>query len=318
MKIQARVSEYKRKEVEEICRLIDGYKVMGIVNLEKLPAFNYMKIKYGLRDKVKIKYTKKRLISIAFDIKKDERLSKLKNRLMGIPALIFTNEEPFKLAQILKKSQSNAPAKSGDIVPKDIIISAGPTEFTPGPIIGELGSFGIKTRVEGGKISIISDKLLVKAGEKINEKNASLMSKLKMEPMKIGLNLVLTYENGEVYEGSVLNINLEDYENNIRIAAMESFNLALQISYLTKETIGFLISKAAREGDYLAEKIKFSDIEEQFKHKTSISEEKKDVEKEIKKRIDIVSGISNIDDEMIKKAQDTLKELTTKKIKGEI
>ena len=350
-KPEPHVTDVKRKEVEDIKNLAEKYKVMGVVNLENLPAFDYMKIKNSLRNRVKIKYTKKRLMKIAFD--ENEGLKLLKDRLIGIPVLIFTNEEPFKLAQVLKKSETNAPAKAGDVAPVDIIIQAGPTEFTPGPMIGELGALGIKTKVEGGKVNIVSDKLLVKAGEVINRKNAGLMSKLKLDPMKIGMNLVLTYQDGEILEGAVLNIYVEDYVENIKKATVDGIALAMYLGYVTKETAGPLIAKASLEVNALANKINFFElidkisnekekIEEEYhlgkEANEKINDEEKEVEsgedlnkgevnakdlsihekKEDFRGIDKVSGISDIDEEDMKKAKEYLDKLTSKKLRGEI
>ena len=316
MKPAPHINEAKRKEVEDVKRLLKEYTVLGVVNLQNLPAFNYMKIKYSLRGKIVLKYTKKRFMKIAFDESTDTKLTLLKNYLVGIPALLFTNEDPFRLAQVLKKSKSNAPAKPGDIAPVDIIIPAGPTEFTPGPMIGELGALGIKTQVMEGKIHIKLDKLLVKAGEVITEKNATLMGKLKMEPMSIGFNLVVTYQNGELLEGQVLQVDVEDYENNVSLAVGESMNLALFIGYVSKDTIEQLIMKATREKESL---LHHSSFLKQLEHISKEHHEKKEhiPVTEAHKDIGYV-GIGDINQDMIKKAGDFLKELTDKKIRGEL
>ena len=62
------ITEKKKQEIQEIKKLHSEYKVIGVVNLENLPAFNYMKIKSQLRGKVIIKYTKKRLMKLAFKV----------------------------------------------------------------------------------------------------------------------------------------------------------------------------------------------------------------------------------------------------------
>ena len=257
-KIEPHVTEIKRKEVEDIKKLLNEYMVMAILNLEKLPAFNYMKIKTQLKGGAVIKYTKKRLMKIAFDESGDKGLAKLKDKLTGIPALLYTNHDPFKLFQILKKSKSPAAAEVGDIAPDDIIIQAGPTDFTPGPMIGELGALGMKTKVEGGKIHIREDKFLVAAGMEIDAKSAELMGKMKMEPMSIGLNLVATYQNGEILDRAILDIDLDKYFSNIKIAASESIALAIEVGYITLDTVELLIKKAvigaknlAKEGGFL-------------------------------------------------------------------
>lgn len=335
---KTRVSEKKKKEVEEIKRLIKEYKVLGIVNLDKLPAFNLMKIKSQLKGKILLKYSKKRLIKIAFDESNDQSIKSLKDKLAGIPALIFTNEDPFKLFQLLRKSKSPAPAKAGDIAPKEIIISAGPTDFTPGPMIGELGQMGIKTAVEGGKIVIKLDKLLVKEGEIINTKNAELMSKLKIEPMEIGLNLVLTYGNNEILVRSVLDIDVDKYFEDIRSATGESLSLAIQIGYTTDETIELLIKKAAIEYLGVSSKVDLNQIKEESKTEDSKEKSKTNETKEAKKTVlekeleEKAKFIEETKEEVaieqkdnkevtkdqMKQAEEILKNLVDKKIKGEI
>ena len=105
VEVKAHITEEKKKEVVEIKRLIHEYKVIGIVNLENLPAFNLMKIKSQLKGKLVLKYSKKRLMKIVFSESEDKNIQELGEKLDGIPALIFTNEDPFKLFQLLKITQ---------------------------------------------------------------------------------------------------------------------------------------------------------------------------------------------------------------------
>ena len=72
--------------------------------------------------------------------------------LKGMPALIFTKENPFSLFKTLKKSKTNAPAKANQTAPFDLIVPKGPTSFAPGPVIGELAILGIKSGVEINEI----------------------------------------------------------------------------------------------------------------------------------------------------------------------
>ena len=65
----------------------------------------------------------------------------------------------------MEATKTAAPAKPGDIAPEDILVKAGDTPFKPGPIVGELQKAGIPAAIEGGKIVIKKDKVLVKKGE---------------------------------------------------------------------------------------------------------------------------------------------------------
>ena len=259
--MEAKVAEWKREEVKEIKRLLDEYSVFGIINVENLPSLQLQRLKHNLKNKIYVKMSKKRLINRALDDMKKENFDKVKEEIKGIPALIFTKENPFRLAKLLRQNKSNAPAKPGQIAPMDIYVKAGPTPFPPGPIIGELGQLGIKTEVKEGKVSIRDDKLLVKENEVINAKQADLLSKLKIEPMKIGINLILTYENGEILTKSILEIDDELYVNNVKIAHQEGLNLALAIGYVSKDTISYLIRKASNEISALENLEKIKNIE---------------------------------------------------------
>jgi large subunit ribosomal protein L10 len=248
------ISEVKAKEITEIKRLFKEYKVAGIVNLEGLPTLMLQRIKFSLGDSIFLKPTKKRLISKAIDEMKDlKNIDQIKEKLKGIPALLFTNEDPFILYKKLEKSKASAAAKPGQTAPNDLGVEAGETPFAPGPMIGELGMLGMKTEVKNGKIHIRDEKTLVKEGEEITEQVAGLLAKLGIEPMKVGLNLVLTYEDGEILDKSVLAVDEEEYIANIKAAHSESFALAMHLGIMNSETVKPLITKAQSESLALAD-----------------------------------------------------------------
>src|SRR3989338_3340595 len=188
----AHVAEYKKKIVENIVSLAREYPIIGAVNMENLPAPQLQAIRVQLRGKVDLVMTKKRLMKIALEQLKNEKkgIEKMAEYLIGMPALIFTKENPFKLSRMLQKGKISAPAKAGQTAPKDIYVNKGPTPFAPGPIIGELGMIGIKTSVEAGKVAVKEDSLVVKKGEKIKPKAAEVLTRLGIEPMEAGLDLI--------------------------------------------------------------------------------------------------------------------------------
>jgi len=251
--MKAHVSEAKKKEVELLKQLIQKYKIIGIVDLKDLPSAQMQQIKSQL-DGVLLRVTKKRLIKIAFEDLKDKisGIDKLEEKLLVkqvMPSLIFTNQGSFKLAKALRKGRTSAAARPGQIAPKDIVIPEGPTSFTPGPIIGELGAAGIKAAVEGGKIVVKQESRLVKEGEIISENKASLMAKFGIEPMEIGLNLLCTYEEGIIYDKKILDVDDSVYIEQLKEISRDSVTLAVEVSYYIKDTAELLIKKA-----YLAAK----------------------------------------------------------------
>jgi len=299
------VSQEKKNEVKILKDLMLKYKVISIGDITFLPSKQFQNIRKNIKEKVVIKVTKKRLIKKAIDSLKEKNLKSLEKYLQdAMPVLLFTNEDPFKLYKLLKKSKSKAAAKPGQRAPNDLIIETGPTSFTPGPIIGELGQLGIIASVEGGKISIKKEKVLVKEGELINEKQSSILSKMGIEPMEIGLNLKVVYDNGTIYEKSVLDFDEDKLLNDIRLAHNSAIGLALKISYTTKETIKLLISKAAAQARALNSKLDLK-IEHEIKkeeNKKKVIEQnlkKANFEKDAEKAQEIIQKIK--DEEKIKK-----------------
>jgi large subunit ribosomal protein L10 len=245
----AHVAPYKKEIVAKLCKLIKEYPIIALVDVENLPAKQFQMMREKLRDSVVIIMTKKRLIKIAFEEMKSNKkgLEKMSEHFRGMPCLLLTKESPFKLYAILKKNKSPAPAKAGQIAPKEIIIPAGSTNFSPGPVIGELGALGVKTKVDAGKVAVIQNTTVCKEGATISAPLASMLQRLNILPMEVGLGITAVYDNETIFTRSVLDIDEDKYMTDFIDAASWAFNLAIEISYPTKETMDTLLSKAQRE-----------------------------------------------------------------------
>lgn len=252
-KPKAYISEGKKKEVKELTQLIKEYPIIGIVDMANMPTLQLQRMRDSLRGKVLIHMTKKPLIKIALENSGKPGIEKLIEKIRGMAAVLLTKENPFILANTLKKSKSRAPAKAGQEAPQDIIVPAGSTSFSPGPIIGELSAVGIKAGIDQGKVIIKEDSLVVKAGNKITSKVAGILTRLAIEPMEIGLNLVGVYENGFVFTRDILEVDEEAFLGKIKQCSVEAFNLAFNIAYPTKENIKLLMVKAHRDSNALAD-----------------------------------------------------------------
>ncbi len=248
-------ADWKKRLVQEYEKLIKEYPIIGVVDFRSLPVPQLNSMKAKLRETIVLKGGRKKLFILALkNAAKDKPgVEKLEEFMEdGLPALIFTKENPFSIYNTLQKSKTSAPAKAGQKAPKEIIVPAGQTSFTPGPIIGELGTAGVKAGIEGGKVVIKEDSPVCKEGEIITPMLAGLLTRLGIKPMEIGLNIVALYEKGEIFRKSVLAIDEQEYIDNLTKASRWAFNLAMEAGILTKETSEIMIIKAFNDAKALA------------------------------------------------------------------
>ncbi len=249
MKGAKKIPESKKKAVAEFVTLAKEFPIVGIVDVENLPAKQLQNMREQLRGSIRILMTKKRLMKIILDMAKADKkdIERLSEHLQGMPAMIFTKENPFKLYKKVSENKSSAPAKPGQTATKDIVVPAGPTPFSPGPIIGELGMIRIKTGIVDGKVAIKDDTTVVKKGEVISPTIAGILTRLGIEPMEIGLNVVAVYEDGSIFTRDMLEIDEKEYLDKVAVAAGETYNLAIQLGYATPDTIITLLQKASTD-----------------------------------------------------------------------
>ncbi|MBI4148339.1 50S ribosomal protein L10 [Candidatus Woesearchaeota archaeon] len=253
-KPKAHVAPKKVASVQQLTKLLGEYPVIGVVNMEGMPAPQLQRMRLQLKDKLQIFMTRKTLMLRALDgaKKKNPKLAELAPVMKGIPALLVTKENPFSIYKILQKSKSPAAAKAGQIAPRDLTIPAGPTPFSPGPVISEFSQLGIKTGVEGGKVAVKEPKVVVQEGEQIKPNVASMLTRLGIEPMEIGIDVIALLEGDTLYKKDVLAIDENAFLEQLQTAASSAFNLAIEASIPTKDTIEHLLSTCFRNAKAVA------------------------------------------------------------------
>ena len=228
--------------------LLNKYSMIGLTNLDGISSSVLQKIRKTLRGDTEIKIAKNTLKRIAINkVKaKNPKVGNLFDHINGNTALIFSNKNPFALQKFFNANRVAVAAKAGQKATDDIWVSAGMTEMSPGPVIGEFNSIGIRTSVEAGKVKINNDTKVLSAGELISEGHVSIFSKLGIKPMKMGIALNLALEeSGELLYEKDLNIDVDAILSDLELAYVHAFNLSVGVGYPTKENIGTLIMQAS-------------------------------------------------------------------------
>ena len=241
------IPAYKIERVAQLKEAIITHKTLLIASTNKLPSSQFHEIKKKLRGKADVCVAKKSLVVRAIDATKNTALEPLKKHIVADIALFFSDLDPFALSGLLADNQSPAKAKAGDIAPEDIHVEPGPTDLVPGPAISELSGVGLKVAVEGGKLAIKQPATIAKQGEPIKDNVASVMAKLGIFPMKVGFEPLAAYDSNDkkVYAG--IKIDKKGMLVALRESIGKGRGFAINIKYVSKDTVPYFISKAGLE-----------------------------------------------------------------------
>jgi large subunit ribosomal protein L10 len=239
------ISVAKEKAKKELTELIKNKKTILIASIKNIPSSQYQEIVKKLRGKAIVKVPKKSILFRALNGSGNEAVKELKNHIKESIAILFSDMDAFELAEELASKKSFVKAKAGQESLKDIEVQEGPTELVPGPAITELGALGIQIKIEKGKIHIKESKIIVRKGEKISAVAADIMNKFNIKPFSIGFIPLAAFDTKEEKLYLDIKIDKEETLNKLRTAFSKALGFAVEIEYFSRDTIGFLIRKAA-------------------------------------------------------------------------
>ena len=251
MKPEAFVADWKRTEVSEIQNFVQSAGVVGVVNVTGIGAKQMLAMRESLRALgVKLRMSRNRLLKLALaDAAKTKKGVDQVVDAFGPNqlALLSSDESPFKIFQMLTESQTQAPAKGGEIASYDIILEKGPTPFPAGPIVGDFQNAGFPAAIEKGKIVIRKKHTAVAEGEVISAEVAAALTKLEIYPITVGMQLLGAFDGETFYLSDVLNIDMDEFRSKVQSATGQAFNLAFNTRYFTGSVMQPLLSKAHNE-----------------------------------------------------------------------
>jgi large subunit ribosomal protein L10 len=250
------VSDSKKATVKQLVDLMK-YSTIMVVSIKGLPSRQFQDIKKKLRVNAKIKVAKSNLVKLAMEKAGIPAMKDLEKYVDADCALLFSNEDAFIIAGTLNESKSATKAKAGQIPEEDLYAEAGGTDLIPGPDISALSAVGLKVKVEGGKLAIQARAIICKKGQPITPERAAVLAKLNIIPFKIGIEPVAAYMNGKVYSG--IKVNKEETLGILKNMYAKSIAFAVSLPFVTKESLPFVLGKAASHEAALQSLIKTGD-----------------------------------------------------------
>jgi len=245
------IPEWKREEVDDIVEMIESYDSVGVVAITGIPSRQLQDMRRGLHGTAELRVSRNTLLERALD-EVDEGLEELGEYVSGQVGLIGTNDNPFGLYKELEASKTPAPISAGEVAPNEIVIPEGDTGVDPGPFVGELQNVGANARIDGGSIKVVEDSPVLDAGEEVSADLENVLNELGIEPKEVGLDLRAVFADGVLFEPDELELDVDQYEADIKAAASAGWNLSVNAEYPTAQNASTLLQTASGDAKSLA------------------------------------------------------------------
>ena len=250
--MSSHIPSEKYETVHETVELIKQYEIIAAADLNKVTSAMLQDMRKQLRGRHQFKVVKNTLMRISMEEAGKEGTHEFIDTVSGPNVFLFTNGNPFKIVMELDANKVKVFAKTGDIAMNDIVISAGNTGLSPGPLIGKFGALSVRTRIESGNIWVVQDTTVCKKGEAISEDLADLLQRMGVRAAEMGLSIKAVYEKGDVILGEDLVLDLDSYRTQLEQAIGGAFKVAVEAAYVTPETLPSIIAKAVQQARSVA------------------------------------------------------------------
>lgn len=238
-------AERKQQYFEKLKSYLDKYNKIVIVGADNVGSNQMQRIRQSLRGNAEILMGKNTMVrkvlrEYAESNKKVEPITPLVKNNVGF---VFTNGDLNLVEQKLLAERVGAPAKAGIIAPNDVFVPKGPTGMEPTQT-SFLQALNIASKINKGQVEIVSDVHLIKKGDKVGSSEATLLQKLSIKPFSYGLTLLHVYDNGSVYDPSVLKWTDKDILEKFQTGVANVASLSLAIGYPTLASLPHALSNA--------------------------------------------------------------------------
>jgi len=245
----AHVASWKTDEVARLTKLIVDNEVVAVAQIGGIPGPQMAEMRDSIRENISVIGVKNRLLRLALieAAKQKPGVDQLSASVDGQTALVTTSGNPFKLYKMLRAGATMAPLSGGAIAPMDIVLKKGPTPFGPGPIVGEFQKVGIPAKIEAGKVVISKESIPVKAGERVSQELAVMLSKLNIKPVELSIKLEAAFEGDTMFLPNVLAVDDAAVLAQLQLAVRTAHELSIQTAFPTKRTADALVAKAYKQ-----------------------------------------------------------------------
>lgn len=224
--------EKKQQYFDRVIKLVSEYPKVLIVEADNVGSHHMQKIRKSLIGEAVVLMGKNTMIRRAIRAHQETNpmVANLLPLLKGNVGLVFTKGDLSSVRTKLSAFKVAAPAKAGAVAPVNVTVPAGNTGMEPTKT-SFLQALSIPSKINKGQVEIVSDVLLIKAGNKVGSSEATLLQMLNIKPFFYGLVVKTVYDNGSIYSAKVLDITDDDILGSFRagLSNVASVSLALHM-----------------------------------------------------------------------------------------
>jgi len=207
----------KQKFMAEFISKTKKYENVILFNIDNVGSHQLQQIRMKLRGTAEVVCGKNTIMKKAIkdNAESNPELVQLCEPLKNNVCLVFTNESITEIRDVCVGLTVPAAAKAGQISDVKVVIPAGGTGMEPTKT-SFFQALGIPTRITRGAVDIISPWTILNVGDKVNASHASLLQMLDIKPFVFGMKPTVVYENGTLYDASILDLTDDDLKQKMQ------------------------------------------------------------------------------------------------------
>jgi len=239
--------ERKTEYFERMKELLGTFNKCFIVEVDNVGSSQLQQTRHALRGKAEILMGKntmmRKIIRDFMSENPGSPMGQLEALCRGNIGFVFTNGDLGDVREQLEANVRPAPARVGAIAPIDVVVPKGPTGCDPGQT-AFFQTLQIATKITKGQIEMVNDTPLITKGDKVTASQAALLQKLSIEPFTYGLILKSVYDNGSLFDASVLDMTDDVLAAKFCEALSMIASLSLVLGHPTQASVPHSIANA--------------------------------------------------------------------------
>lgn len=190
-KVKSKGKDLKSKVFQQVSAYLSLYPTVIAFAYQNFKTFPFQKLRESFETS-KFLLGKAKVLQAALSSHKDlQDIGKLNKHLSGYCGLLFTKENPEKMVDFFYTWSEEASLLPGQIATETITIPAGVGLFEKfsNTIEPYLRTLGLPTRLHEGKIEVLMNYVVCKAGEPVSVENSKILKLMNVKQGEMRIEL---------------------------------------------------------------------------------------------------------------------------------